>query len=73
MGEDIDEAYKLLNTIRERSFMKPMPPEVKSNQQLMHEYIQRERRVELFYEGQRPWTCRLYLEPTSKEDRKSGG
>ena len=29
----------------------------------MREYIQRERRVELFYEGKRPWTCRLYLEP----------
>ena len=40
--------------------MKPMPPEVKTNQQLMREYIQRERRVELFYEGKRPWTCRLY-------------
>lgn len=48
MGEDIDEAYKLVNTVRERSFMKPMPPEVKTNQQLMREYIQRERRVELF-------------------------
>lgn len=34
----------------------------------MREYIQRERRVELFYEGKRPWTCRLYLEPTSKEE-----
>lgn len=68
MGEDIDEAYKLVNTVRERSFMKPMPPEVKTNQQLMRGYIQRERRVELFYEGKRPWTCRLYLEPTSKEE-----
>ena len=68
LGEDIDEAYKLVNTVRERSFMKPMPPEVKTNQQLMREYIQRERRVELFYEGKRPWTCRLYLEPTSKEE-----
>lgn len=55
--------------------MKPMPPEVKTNQQLMREYIQRERRVELFYEGKRPWTCRLYLEPTSKEElaRKAFG
>ena len=34
LGEDIDEAYKLVNTVRERSFMKPMPPEVKTNQQL---------------------------------------
>ena len=35
LGEDIDEAYKLVNTVRERSFMKPMPPEVKTNQLLM--------------------------------------
>lgn len=34
----------------------------------MREYIKRERRVELFYEGKRPWTCRLYLEPTSREE-----
>ena len=68
LGEDIDEAYKQVNIVRERSFMKPMPPEVKTNQPLMREYIQRERRVELFYEGKRPWTCRLYLEPTSKEE-----
>ena len=68
LGEDIDEAYKQVNIVRERSFMKPMPPEVKTNQRLMREYIQRERRVELFYEGKRPWTCRLYLEPTSKEE-----
>lgn len=29
----------------------------------MNEYIQRERRVELFYENHRIWHCRLYLEP----------
>lgn len=68
LGEDIDTAYDLVNSVRERSFMKPMPPEVKTNQALMREYIQRERRVELFYEGKRVWTCRLYLEPTSKEE-----
>ena len=31
-------------------------------------YIQRERRVEFFYENKRPWNCRLYLEPTNREE-----
>lgn len=68
LGEDIDKAYDLVNEVRARSFMKPMPPTVKTDQDLMREYIKRERRVELFYEGKRPWTCRLYLEPTSREE-----
>jgi RNA polymerase sigma factor (sigma-70 family) len=33
----------------------------------MNEYIQRERRVELFYENKRWFTSRLYLEPSSAE------
>lgn len=56
------EIYDLINQIRERSFMAPMPPEVIGNTTLMNEYIQRERRVELYYENNRVWHCRLYLE-----------
>lgn len=59
------EIYDILNTIRARSFMAPIPPAAKSDKALMNEYIQRERRVELFYENNRVWTHRLYLEPSS--------
>ena len=51
--------------MRARSFMVPMPPAAKSDKELMNEYIQRERRVELFYENNRYWVTRLYLEPES--------
>lgn len=61
------EIYDLLNQIRERSFMAPIPPEAKTDKKLMNEYIQRERRVELFYENHRIWHCRLYLEPDDTE------
>ncbi len=57
------EIYDMINEVRERSFMAPMPPKVATNKELMNEYIQRERRVELFYENDRVWRCRLYLEP----------
>lgn len=68
LGDDLTDAYYLINSVRERSFMKPMPPEVRTDRELMSEYIQRERRVELFYENRRPWTCRLYLEPFSQKE-----
>jgi hypothetical protein len=68
LGENMDESYDLINQVRARSFMKPMPPEVKTDRELMRQYIQRERRVELFYEGKRVWTCRLYVEPDSQEE-----
>lgn len=58
-----EEIYDLINQVRARSFMAPMPPAVKTDKELMNEYIQRERRVELFYENNRYWTSRLYLEP----------
>nr|WP_233545631.1 RagB/SusD family nutrient uptake outer membrane protein [Parabacteroides sp. AM08-6] len=61
-----EEIYNMVNEIRARSFMAPMPPEVKTNKALMNEYIQRERRVELFYENDRIWHCRLYLEPDAE-------
>lgn len=56
------EIYDLLNTVRARSFMAPIPPAAKTDKALMNEYIQRERRVELFYENHRIWHTRLYLE-----------
>ena len=59
------EIYDLINNVRARSFMAPMPPSVLTNQDLMDEYIQRERRVELFYENNRYWTARLYLQAES--------
>lgn len=55
--------YSLMNEVRARSFMAPMPPQTKTDKALMNDYIQRERRVEFFYENLRYWTARLYLEP----------
>lgn len=63
-----DEIYDLLNEVRARSFMAPIPPAAKSNKALMNEYIQRERRVELFYENHRIWHARLYLEPDNQAE-----
>ncbi|MDR1370541.1 MAG: RagB/SusD family nutrient uptake outer membrane protein [Dysgonamonadaceae bacterium] len=62
------EIYNLVNTVRERSFMAPMPPECMTNKELMRDYIKRERRVEFFYENKRTFDCRLYLEPTSQPE-----
>ncbi len=62
------EIYNMINTIRERSFMAPMPPEAMTNKALMNEYIQRERRVELFYENNRMWTTRLYLDSDNPKE-----
>ncbi|MDR3184501.1 MAG: RagB/SusD family nutrient uptake outer membrane protein [Prevotellaceae bacterium] len=59
------EIYDLLNQVRARSFMAPIPVAAKSDKALMNDYIQRERRVELFYENNRIWTSRLLLEPNS--------
>lgn len=61
----VREIYDMINAVRARSFMAPMPPETMTSKELMNEYIQRERRVELFYENDRIWRCRLYLEPSS--------
>jgi hypothetical protein len=62
------EIYDLINNVRARSFMAPMPPEALTDKALMDEYIQRERRVELYYENDRVWHCRLYLEPSSSSE-----
>lgn len=56
------EIYDLLNEVRARSFMAPIPPAALADKALMNDYIQRERRVELFFENHRIWHTRLYLE-----------
>lgn len=60
------EIYNMINQIRARSFMAPMPPATLSDADLMQEYIQRERRVEFFYENWRYWATRLYMEADSE-------
>lgn len=62
-----DEIYRLMNEVRARSFMAPMPPETKTDKKLMKDYILRERRVEFFYENFRYWTARLYMESDDAE------
>ncbi len=57
------QVYDVLNTLRARSFMVPVPPGL--NQAALHKYIQRERRVELFYENKRYFYARWNLEPDS--------
>ena len=60
--------YDMVNTVRARSFMVPMPPECKTNKDMMRDYIKRERRVEFFYENKRAFYSRLYLEPTTSSE-----
>jgi hypothetical protein len=57
------EIYNILNTLRARSFMAPVPPGL--DEEALHQYIQRERRVELFYENKRYFYSRWNLEPDS--------
>lgn len=60
------EIYTILNALRARSFMAPVPPGL--NQDELHKYIQRERRVEHFYENKRYFYARWNLEPDSPEE-----
>lgn len=57
------EVYDVLNNLRARSFMAPVPPGL--NQADLLKYIQRERRVEFFYEDKRYFYARWNLEPDS--------
>ena len=59
------EIINILNTIRARSFMVPVPASIQGDKMQMNDYIQRERRVELYYENNRFFTCRLYLDPNN--------
>ncbi len=60
------EIYTVLNALRARSFMAPVPPGL--DQAALHKYIQRERRVEHFYENKRYFYARWNLEPDSPEE-----
>lgn len=60
-----EKVYDILNQIRQRSFMVKVPEGVKSNKKLRREYINRERRVELFYENNRFFDLRYKGIPTS--------
>ena len=60
-----EEVYNMLNELRARSFMAPIPPAAKTNKELLLDYILRERRVELYHEKSRFFSTRFYLEPTS--------
>jgi hypothetical protein len=60
------EIYTILNALRARSFMAPVPPGLSPDALL--KYIQRERRVELFYENKRYFYSRWNLEPTSASE-----
>lgn len=61
-----DEIYSILNNLRARSYMVPVPPGLDAPGLL--KYIQRERRVEFFYEDKRYFYSRWNLEPTSDEE-----
>lgn len=61
-----NEVYNVINNLRARSFMAPVPPGL--NQAELHKYIQRERRVELFYENKRYFYSRWNLEPDSESE-----
>jgi len=63
------EIYDLINQVRSRSFMVPMPKSTLGDKNLMREYIYRERRVEFFYENKRAFDSRLYLEPSSSAEK----
>ena len=60
------EVYNVINNLRARSFMAPVPPGL--NQAELHKYIQRERRVEHFYENKRYFYSRWNLEPDSESE-----
>jgi starch-binding outer membrane protein, SusD/RagB family len=57
------EIYSILNKLRARSYMAAVPPGLNENS--LHKYIQRERRIELFYENKRYFYARWNLEPDS--------
>lgn len=60
--------YDLLNEIRTRSFMKKVPESLKGDKEMRREYINRERRVELFFENNRYFNLRYKGIPTSSEE-----
>jgi len=65
-GGDRAEIRRVLNELRARSFMVPIPDELTDAELL--DYIHRERRVELFYENVRWFDKRWRLEPSSARE-----
>ncbi len=62
------EIYDMINEVRARSFMAPMDPKAITDQKVMQDYIDREWRVELFYENKEFYRCRFYLKPIQPEE-----
>jgi starch-binding outer membrane protein, SusD/RagB family len=62
------EIYDLINEVRARSFMASMDPKAITDKQVMQDYIDREWRVEFFYENKEFYRCRLYLKPIQPEE-----
>ena len=60
------DVYAVVNNLRARSFMTPVPPGL--DQASLHKYIQRERRVEFFYENKRYFYSRWNLEPDAASE-----
>ena len=60
------EIYDVLNNLRARSFMAPVPTGLDAV--ALNKYIQRERRVEFFYENKRYFYARWNLEPDSPSE-----
>ena len=63
-----DEVYNMMNDLRARSFMAPIPPAAKTNKELLLDYILRERRVELYHEKE-PFLLHALLSRTDQSDR----
>ena len=55
---DVATMRSMLDQIRERSFMKPVPASFDGDKAVRRDYIERERRVELFFENNRYFTVR---------------
>ncbi len=64
------EVYNLMNELRARSFMAPIPPAAQTNKELLLDYILRERRVELYHEKSRFFSTRFYLR--TDQPRRTG-
>lgn len=62
------EIYDMVNEVRARSFMAKMDPQAMTDPKVMQDYIEREWRVEFFYENKRFIRCRLYLESLQPEE-----
>lgn len=73
-GGDVATIATMLNEIRARSFMAPVPSALfNGSKELRAEYIDRERRVELFFENNRFYNLRYKALPTSENELSREG